>query len=139
MSEPTRDPIRELEAFGTVDEGETASPNHTGHYRDPIVLSDGRILAAHDPSTGGVGNLGNRNNPVPSYLFRLRIVGGAKTCERAHIERRLGQLRRLDRPRDDERCGGPRDEHGEHARLPAVEMARQTSTGLDSRAHGTLW
>lgn len=65
------------DTFGTVDEGETASPNHTGHYRDPIVLSDGRILAAHDPSTGGVGNLGNRNNPVPSYLFRLRIIGGA--------------------------------------------------------------
>jgi hypothetical protein len=56
--------------------GTTATPNHSGHYRDPIVLSDGRILAAHDPSTGGVGNRGTRNAPLPSYQFRLRIVGG---------------------------------------------------------------
>lgn len=52
------------------------APNHSGHYRDPIVLSDGRILAAHNDQLGPARNLGTRTAPQPRYRFRLRIVGG---------------------------------------------------------------
>ncbi|MBD8526707.1 hypothetical protein [Pseudomarimonas arenosa] len=57
--------------------GTTPSPNHSGHYRDPIVLSDGRIIAAHATEQGTAGNNGTTANPIPRYQFRLRVVSGA--------------------------------------------------------------
>ena len=58
-------------------EGTTPSVNHTGHYRDPLVLSDGRIVAAHASEQGGVENLGTRSNPDANYDFRLRLLSGS--------------------------------------------------------------
>jgi hypothetical protein len=57
--------------------GTEPGPNHTGHYRDPIVLSDGRIIASHAVEQGIAGNLGTRNAPDPRYKFRLRVIGGS--------------------------------------------------------------
>ncbi|HJT97047.1 MAG TPA: hypothetical protein VJ696_01930 [Rhodanobacteraceae bacterium] len=55
---------------------DTSDPANSGHYRNPIVLSDGRILAAHAPEKGLDGNLGSPTHPDPKYKFRLRLMTG---------------------------------------------------------------
>ncbi len=47
-------------------------PEHSGQYRDPIALSDGRVLAVHAPQTGSAGNDGTRPFPQPRYQFRIQ-------------------------------------------------------------------
>ncbi len=54
--------------------GTTPSVNHSGHYRNPIVLSNGMLIAAHTPTQGDAGNDGTREAPIPRYLFRLRTL-----------------------------------------------------------------
>src|SRR4029453_6975375 len=36
---------------GYTAEGQTPSPNHSGHYRNPTPLSDGTILVTHTAET----------------------------------------------------------------------------------------
>ncbi|GMU44536.1 MAG: hypothetical protein DYH17_09785 [Xanthomonadales bacterium PRO6] len=60
------------ETFGT-----TPGPLHSGHYRNPIVLSDGSIVVAHASEQGEVDNLGTNAAPVPNYRFRLRLMTGS--------------------------------------------------------------
>jgi hypothetical protein len=50
---------------------DTSDPANTGHYRNPIVLSDGSILVVHAPEKGQDGAA----NPL--YNFRLRFLTGA--------------------------------------------------------------
>jgi Hydrazine synthase alpha subunit middle domain len=59
--------------------GTVPGPNHTGHYRNVLVLSDGRVLAAHASEQGVASNLGTRAAPNPNHKFRLRLLqaGGA--------------------------------------------------------------
>ena len=47
----------------------------TGHYRNPVPLSDGQMIATWAPYAGGAENLGSRANPDPSYKFRLQRLG----------------------------------------------------------------
>ena len=56
---------------------DTTDPENSGHYRNPIVLTDGRILVAHAPEKGLDGNLGTPTDPDPAYKFRLRFLTGA--------------------------------------------------------------
>lgn len=56
---------------------DTSDPENSGHYRNPIVLSDGRILVAHAPEKGLDGNLGTPTDPDPAYKFRLRFMTGS--------------------------------------------------------------
>jgi len=56
---------------------DTSDPENSGHYRNPIVLADGRILVAHAPEKGLDGNLGTPTSPDPAYKFRLRFLTGA--------------------------------------------------------------
>jgi hypothetical protein len=49
-------------------------PTHTGHYRNPVVLSDARVVAAHAAEQGESGNLGTRIAPNPKYNFRIRLL-----------------------------------------------------------------
>ena len=58
-------------------EGTEPSVNHSGHYRNPIVLSNGALIAAHTATQGVAGNDGTRAAPVPRYLFRLRTLATA--------------------------------------------------------------
>ncbi len=51
--------------------GTVSSSNHTGHYRNPLPLSDGSVLASHAPATGIARELGTRASPNPSHRFRL--------------------------------------------------------------------
>ncbi len=58
----------------TVDDGATPPATHSGHYRDPLPLSDGQVLAAHTFETRYAGNDGSRANPDPRYKFRMRLL-----------------------------------------------------------------
>ncbi|HVF35320.1 MAG TPA: hypothetical protein VND91_08350 [Candidatus Saccharimonadia bacterium] len=56
----------------------TAPASFTGHYRNPLPLSDGQLVAAHDPESREARNDGTRAAPLPRYRFRLkRLVTGA--------------------------------------------------------------
>ncbi len=46
----------------------------SGHYRHPLPLADGQILAAHTSESRPAGNDGTRPNPLPRYQFRLRTL-----------------------------------------------------------------
>jgi hypothetical protein len=53
---------------------DTPSPGHSGHYRDPLPLSNGTIIAAHTSWTGNAGNIGSRAAPQTNYDFRLKFL-----------------------------------------------------------------
>ncbi|MCP4048926.1 MAG: hypothetical protein GY732_23370 [Gammaproteobacteria bacterium] len=55
-----------------VNDGETSPATHSGHYRDPLPLSDGALLAAHTTQTHAAGNTGTRANPIPRYDFQIK-------------------------------------------------------------------
>jgi hypothetical protein len=62
--------------------GTAVAPDHSGHYRNPIKLADGTLIAAHDPTIGEAGNNGTRANPDPRYKFRLqRLALNGATLE----------------------------------------------------------
>ncbi len=48
----------------------------TGHYRNPLILTDGEVVAAWADYPGSAGNLpgGTRANPDPRYKFRLQLL-----------------------------------------------------------------
>lgn len=50
----------------------TATPNHSGHYRDPLVLSDGTLVAAHTAYTGE--ELKGGGPHASAYDFRLKTL-----------------------------------------------------------------
>lgn len=49
-------------------------PQHSGHYRDPLPLTDGTLIAAHTPPTDADANIGTTNNPQSRYAFRLKTL-----------------------------------------------------------------
>lgn len=53
-------------------EGTVPSANHSGHYRNPIVLANGSVIASHTSTQGVADNDGTRENPNARYKFRLR-------------------------------------------------------------------
>ncbi len=57
--------------------GTAPAADHSGHYRNPIYLSDGSIVVAHTSEQGGLANVGTNTAPQPNYRFRLkRMVNG---------------------------------------------------------------
>ena len=60
-------------AFATV-EGTAADPAHSGLYRDPLPLSDGKLVATHTAETRGDRNEGSNEAPRPRYDFRLKLI-----------------------------------------------------------------
>ena len=60
-------------AFGRED-GQAADPAHSGLYRDPLPLSDGRLVATHTAETRMDRNEGSGEAPRSRYDFRLRLV-----------------------------------------------------------------
>lgn len=49
-----------------------APVDHTGHYRDPLPLSDGKLFAVHTAETRGDDNVGTFTNPQSRYDFRIK-------------------------------------------------------------------
>jgi hypothetical protein len=60
-------------AFAT-EEGRTPDPAHSGLYRDPLPLSDGRLVASHTAETRADRNEGTLEVPRSRYAFRLRLL-----------------------------------------------------------------
>jgi hypothetical protein len=54
--------------------GTTPAADHSGHYRNPIYLSDGSVLASHTTTIAAASNLGTRANPNSNYQYRLRTM-----------------------------------------------------------------
>ena len=73
---PTTNPDNMLVSYRTplstrnVQDG-TVPPDFTGHYRNPLPLSDGQLVAAWVAEPRGAANEGTRPNPNPRYKFRL--------------------------------------------------------------------
>jgi hypothetical protein len=62
----------QLQSVTHPDTGGTVSTaNHSGHYRNPLPLSDGSVIASHTATTGLARELGTRANPNPSHKYRL--------------------------------------------------------------------
>lgn len=60
----------------------TPPADFSGHYRNPLPLADGRMVAAHTAEARPAGNDGTRANPQPRYHFQLKRLsssGGALT------------------------------------------------------------
>jgi hypothetical protein len=68
--------LHDRSAHGFYENG-NAPAAFSGRYRNPVVLSDGTILAAHTTSASYASNLGTRPAPVPSYRFRIRRLAPA--------------------------------------------------------------
>ncbi|HEV7764734.1 MAG TPA: hypothetical protein VGQ76_07025 [Thermoanaerobaculia bacterium] len=49
-----------------------APADHSGHYRDPLPLSSGKLLAVHTPETRGDTNIGTGTQPQSRYDFRIK-------------------------------------------------------------------
>jgi hypothetical protein len=50
------------------------TPNNSGHYRDPLPLADGTLIAAHTAETDLDTNIGTTANPRSRYDFRLKTL-----------------------------------------------------------------
>lgn len=68
----------QLQSVTHPDTGGTVSTaNHSGHYRNPLPLTDGSVIASHATATGLARELGTRANPNPSHLYRLARLSAA--------------------------------------------------------------
>lgn len=52
----------------------TPPADFSGHYRNPLVLADGQVIAARSADPRAAGNDGTRPNPNPRYRFRLHML-----------------------------------------------------------------
>ncbi len=62
------DPITDT----VVADGDTPPAGHSGHYREPLPLTGGVLLAVHTAETRAAGNDGTRADPDPRYDFRIK-------------------------------------------------------------------
>jgi hypothetical protein len=78
-AEPTR-PADQMQATfvtsrSTRDVSDGTPPSdHSGHYRDPLPLSDGTLLAVHTSETRADRNDGTRALPTSRYAFRIKTL-----------------------------------------------------------------
>lgn len=56
----------------TSDYTKNAGPNHSGLYREPLSMSDGRLIAVHTDETDRDTNIGTRALPKSRYAFRVK-------------------------------------------------------------------
>ncbi len=53
---------------------ESPSANHSGLYRNPMPLSDGKVLVSHSQATGYDQNIGTPGAPRSKYDYRIRLL-----------------------------------------------------------------
>lgn len=58
----------------TASYGPNPSANHSGHYRDPLPLTGGTVIAAHTAPTDADDNIGSYDEPASRYAFRLKTL-----------------------------------------------------------------
>ncbi len=61
-------------ATRSTDNNNPPSPNHSGMYRNPIPLSDGKLIAAHSHSPKYEDNIGTATVPISLYDYRIRLL-----------------------------------------------------------------
>ncbi len=57
-----------------ITDGSTPPPDHTGFYRNPLPMSDGRLVCVHTATTTSDSNDGSRAAPLSRYDFRLKTL-----------------------------------------------------------------
>ena len=82
----TIDYITPRDTWGVVANGDPIPADDSGHYRDPLPLSDGQIIAAHTSQTHAAANLGTDANPVSNYDFRLKRLAADGSGYLAPVE-----------------------------------------------------
>ena len=55
-----------------TEEGDAPAAGSTGHYRNPLPMADGTLLAVHAAETRADDNTGTRQQPGSRYAFRLK-------------------------------------------------------------------
>lgn len=55
-------------------EGGTPNATYTGHYRNPLPLSDGTLLTVHTSENRADKNMGTYSCPVSRYAFRIKTM-----------------------------------------------------------------
>ncbi len=58
----------------SAEDGQMPNPNHSGHYKNPLPLSDGLLIVSHTQSNYANKNDGTDQFPKPRYNFRLKTV-----------------------------------------------------------------
>lgn len=58
----------------TAEAADPPPPEHTGLYRNPVPLSDGKVLVMHTPETRFDANEGTFQNPISRYDFKLKLL-----------------------------------------------------------------
>ena len=61
-------------ATASYTENGAPPPSHTGLYRNPLPLSDGRLVSVHTPETRADRNEGTTSAPRSRYDFRLKLL-----------------------------------------------------------------
>ncbi|HXC50179.1 MAG TPA: hypothetical protein VN634_04790 [Candidatus Limnocylindrales bacterium] len=49
-------------------------PQATGYFRNPLPMTDGKIIAVHTDATGAAANLGSTTAPNWNYAYRLKLL-----------------------------------------------------------------
>jgi hypothetical protein len=75
---PSKNPdtvtVEYLSSRDTAQPANPATPNHSGFYRNPVILSDGTVVASHAATTLAASNTGTAQNPRSPYAFRIKTV-----------------------------------------------------------------
>ena len=49
-------------------------PEDTGYFRNPLLLTDGTLVAVHTEASGGLGNSGSDRAPDYNYEYRITVL-----------------------------------------------------------------
>ncbi|MEZ4650061.1 MAG: FlgD immunoglobulin-like domain containing protein [Candidatus Eisenbacteria bacterium] len=78
LASPTVNPgtmsVQYVTDRSTSTPSENPPPEHSGLYRNPLELSDGKIVSVHTPETRGDENDGSRAFPTSRYDFRIKTL-----------------------------------------------------------------
>lgn len=66
--------VTHRDTFSYNEDGEPASPGHSGFYRSPLPLANGTVVVAHTAETRRDRNDGTRQNPRSRYDYRLKTL-----------------------------------------------------------------
>ncbi|NUN70340.1 MAG: T9SS type A sorting domain-containing protein [Bacteroidetes bacterium] len=85
---------------GSAEDGTTPNPNHSGHYKQLVPMTDGMFIVSHTENNFQNKNEGTDKNPKVRYNFRLKTLTqttiGGKALYVAHQKLTSGFVRTLE-------------------------------------------